>query len=68
MQAALKFARCMRAHGVPKFPDPDRNDLRLTVGKTTELNLDTLQFISTVQVCMKLVPGVPFEAGPQGGS
>jgi hypothetical protein len=58
----------MRAHGVPKFPDPDRNDLRLTVGKTTELNLDTLQFISTVQVCMKLVPGVPFEAGPQGGS
>jgi hypothetical protein len=58
----------MRAHGVPKFPDPDRNDLGLTVGKTTELNLDTLQFISTVQVCMKLVPGVPFEAGPQGGS
>jgi hypothetical protein len=58
----------MRAHGVPKFPDPDRNDLRLTVGKTTELNLDTLQFISTVQVCTKLVPGVPFEAGPQGGS
>jgi hypothetical protein len=22
LAAALKFARCMRAHGVPKFPDP----------------------------------------------
>ena len=25
MQAALAYARCMRAHGVPDFPDPDSN-------------------------------------------
>src|SRR5215472_17105671 len=25
VQAALAYARCMRAHGVPGFPDPDRN-------------------------------------------
>jgi hypothetical protein len=24
-QAALAYARCMRAHGVPDFPDPDTN-------------------------------------------
>ena len=24
-QAALAYARCMRAHGVPNFPDPDSN-------------------------------------------
>src|SRR6266487_6258854 len=24
-QAALAYARCMRAHGVPDFPDPDNN-------------------------------------------
>jgi hypothetical protein len=24
-QAALAYARCMRAHGVPDFPDPDSN-------------------------------------------
>ena len=25
MQAALAYARCMRTHGVPGFPDPDSN-------------------------------------------
>ena len=25
VQAALAYARCMRAHGVPGFPDPDSN-------------------------------------------
>ena len=25
MQAQLAFARCMRAHGVPDFPDPNSN-------------------------------------------
>jgi hypothetical protein len=25
MQAQLAYARCMRAHGVPDFPDPDSN-------------------------------------------
>src|SRR5260370_34299274 len=24
-QAALAYARCMRSHGVPDFPDPDSN-------------------------------------------
>src|SRR5215472_4555615 len=24
-QAALAYARCMRSHGVPGFPDPDSN-------------------------------------------
>ena len=25
MEAALAYARCMRAHGVPDFPDPNSN-------------------------------------------
>lgn len=31
-QAALAFSRCMRAHGVTKFPDPQFGNGRVTVG------------------------------------
>jgi hypothetical protein len=32
MAGALKFARCMRAHGVPYFPDPTENNGGISFG------------------------------------
>jgi hypothetical protein len=35
MSEALKFARCMRAHGVPNFPDPTQNNTGISFGGQT---------------------------------
>ena len=35
MSRALEFARCMRSHGVPNFPDPTESDGRLSFGSQT---------------------------------
>ncbi len=35
MSRALKFARCMRAHGVPSFPDPTQNNGGISFGSQT---------------------------------
>lgn len=35
MANALKFARCMRAHGVPNFPDPTQNNGGISFGGQT---------------------------------
>jgi hypothetical protein len=52
---ALKFAECMRSHGLSKFPDPIRNGS----GGSFNLNgsgIDPLspQFKSAIQACQKL--------------
>jgi hypothetical protein len=55
----LRYAQCMRAHGVPGFPDPSQ-------GGATELSKSTVnspQFQSASQACQSLVPG----GAPQGG-
>jgi hypothetical protein len=40
-QAALRFAQCMRAHGLPDFPDPTQ---RVTPGATLVLALRGMVF------------------------
>jgi hypothetical protein len=35
MSQALKFARCMRAHGVPDFPDPTQGNNGIAFGSQT---------------------------------
>jgi hypothetical protein len=50
----LKFAQCMRSHGVPDFPDP-------TTGGVVHLgggvDPSSPQFQSATKVCQSLVPG-----------
>jgi hypothetical protein len=53
-QAALAYARCMRAHGVPDFPDPDSN------GAFHNLPEETPQETAADHVCHHLLT-----AGPQ---
>ena len=56
-EALLAFARCMRSHGVPAFPDP--NPSGGTVQRMPP-NVDTHspKFAAAQQQCRKLVPGL----------
>ena len=48
---AVKFAECVRAHGVPHFPDPDaKGDFNFGVDVTKEV------FTSAVDACKSLQP------------
>ncbi len=60
-QAMLKFAECMRSHGVPKFPDPKPGGA-LVIGKKAGVDPSTNQFKAAQQTCKKFVPGSPFSA------
>lgn len=56
----LKYARCMRAHGVPKFPDPNGS------GRTYIGNLDPngAVFVNADKVCSKAT-GMPSGNQPE---
>jgi hypothetical protein len=62
-QAMLKYARCMRAHGVPKFADPKAGE-GLSIGKKAGVDPNTPQFKAAQQTCQKLLPGGPTSSGP----
>src|SRR5262245_14638586 len=62
-QALLKYAQCMRARGVPKFPDP-KADGGLMIGPKTGVDPNAPQFIAAQQACKKLVPGRPIASPP----
>ncbi|MFZ0042318.1 MAG: hypothetical protein WAK93_13490 [Solirubrobacteraceae bacterium] len=57
----LQYAKCMRSHGVPNFPDPGaQGGIQLTPG--SGVNPQSPAFQSAQQACAKLGPG-----GPGGG-
>jgi hypothetical protein len=61
-QAMLKFAQCMRSHGVPKFPDPKPGGA-LVLGKNAGVDPSTPQFMAAQQACQKLAPVAPIASG-----
>jgi len=64
---AVAYSACMRAHGVPNFPDPkistNGNEVKVAV-KVTPGITGNPQFKSAQQACGKLLPG----GGPGSGS
>ena len=58
---ALQFAGCMRAHGVPSFPDPSGGGGGSNLSGTG-LNPQSPAFKSAHKACASLAPG-----GPSGG-
>jgi hypothetical protein len=66
-QAMLKYAQCMRAHGVPKFPDPKPGGA-LAIGKKVGVDPNSPEFKAAQQTCQKLVPGSPIAQQPGGGA
>jgi hypothetical protein len=54
MQALLRYARCMREHGVADFPDPDaEGNFRAQAGSTDP---KTPRFKGAMQACRQLDP------------
>jgi hypothetical protein len=53
---ALKFAHCMRAHGVAKFPDPNSQGV-IELGASSGINPSSATFQAAQQSCRKLVGG-----------
>ncbi|HEY3830577.1 MAG TPA: hypothetical protein VGL57_15410 [Solirubrobacteraceae bacterium] len=61
----MAYSACMRAHGVPNFPDPKisthGNGVRVAIGVTPAITGNP-HFKSAQQACEKLLPG----GGPAG--
>jgi hypothetical protein len=65
----LKWARCMRAHGITKFPDPDSNG-RIGVHSIISAGIDfnSPQVQAAAKACQKYQPGSIRVPGGAGGS
>lgn len=66
LRAALRFARCMRAHGLPHFPDPlTTYGPGLTLGRgeyfpaTGATDVQSPAFIHTAKACGVQLPSLP---------
>jgi hypothetical protein len=62
---AIAFSKCMRAHGLPKFPDPQSSGggVQLSIGSGTGINPQAPAFQSAQKACRHLLPG----GGPGSG-
>jgi hypothetical protein len=73
-QQALKFSACMRAHGVPKFPDPTFGEGKIAIRINSSSGIDprSPQFQAAQKACAGDLPGktgpnVGVKAGTAGG-
>jgi hypothetical protein len=54
---ALAYSQCIRAHGIPDFPDPDSNGgLRLEAHPGSDLDPNSARFKAAQQACKSLAP------------
>jgi hypothetical protein len=60
-EQALRFAECMRSHGVPDFPDPVFSAGRGKITLPKGANPNSPQFRAAQEACERLLPG------PKGG-
>jgi hypothetical protein len=63
--SGLRFAECMRSHGVPNFPDPPAGGGPLKIVSGSGIDPQSPAFQSAQSACFKLLPG---KAGPGGSS
>jgi hypothetical protein len=63
----LKFSACMRAHGLPDFPDPTSSggDIQLSIGgkKGSSLSPRSPVFQAAQKACQSAMPGPPGGGG-----
>ena len=64
MSAALRFSRCMRAHGVPNFPDPTDSQGDIVFDASAHGISDSMshapQFEAKLNTCQRLAGNFPF--------
>ena len=65
--AALKYATCMRSHGVPNFPDPNGQGL-IQVNATGSLDASSPQFQKAETACNSLDNGFAEQLGATSAS
>jgi hypothetical protein len=59
----LKAAACMRAHGIPDFPDPTFQNGDVSFNSRTPIDTNTPQYTHALRTCQKLVPaGLPYSS------
>jgi hypothetical protein len=72
LETMLKFSACMRAHGVPKFPDPQTQGgggIMMRIGKNMGVDPRSPQFQAAQKTCGKLFSGGPIlGGGPRGAT
>jgi hypothetical protein len=52
----VKFSQCMRAHGIPDFPDPRENSQGISIGPAPGLDASSPRFQRAQNDCRSLVP------------
>jgi hypothetical protein len=73
LNAGLKFAQCMRSHGLPSFPDPNPASIIWESGggpifpSGNGINPNSPQFTSARNACKSLMPGNAAVRGNKGG-
>jgi hypothetical protein len=63
-RSAEAYAKCMRSHGVPTFPDPNSTG---QVDASNVANLNSPQYLKAQEICRSLAPSGP-DHSIQGGS
>ena len=67
----IKAAACMRAHGVPDFPDPKFSGTSVTFAQPPGMNAsigNSPTFLRAREICEKLIPpGLPYSKQAEGG-
>jgi hypothetical protein len=66
-EQALAYAKCMRANGVPNFPDPQRQDNGVKVRVDSGKNTDTSALNKALEACRDKMPQGDAD-GPNGGT
>jgi hypothetical protein len=57
-QTLLAFARCLRAHGIQDFPDPDvQGNLRLQTVMAAGVDIHSHTFLAAAQACVGVTHG-----------
>lgn len=65
--AALAHARCMREHGIEKFPDPTfgaNGQMTVKIDKRSGIDPNDSDFKDAQEACAKLMPGLSSETQP----
>lgn len=61
----LAYAQCMRAHGVPDFPDPNaQGEFVIQGGPNSDLDPNSPQFQAANKDCQRFTPGTGLGSGP----
>jgi hypothetical protein len=61
LRSELKFATCLRSHGITDFPDPNSQG---TFHISGGINMNSPQFEAANTACQKLTSGIPIAISP----